>query len=103
MIQTNNGMIEAMDVIDGIPIEPLHPPSMDLIDPHRRWQIETERVWVRLPWIAIERGQYVVRCLRPTSYTPELWGHFGTPREAADYVLSDHPVPSDWPDQDMDF
>jgi hypothetical protein len=48
-IETDSGTIMAEAVIAGIPVDPAHPPSMSFIDPHRRWQVQAEKVWMRRP------------------------------------------------------
>lgn len=93
-----------MDVIEGIPIDPVHPPSPDMIDPHRRWMIEAERVWIDRSWIILGEGDCVLYHLRGSGYRPEIWGRFATPQQAADYIAAPvEYVLSDWSDEDMDF
>ena len=103
-IETDRGVIEAMDIIEGIPIDPVHPPSLEMIDPHRRWMIEAERVWMDRSWIVRTEGGCVVHHLRGSGYRPEVWGRFRTPAEAADYVTRPLPsIPVAQDDGDMDF
>jgi hypothetical protein len=104
-IKTEKGTIMAETVIAGIPVDPEHPPSMSFIDPHRRWQVQAESIWMRKSWIVSEQNGYVVRHIRPTSYRPEEWGRFATLQQAVDYIAAGPTphIPSDWSDEDMDF
>jgi hypothetical protein len=103
-IETDSGTIMAAAVIAGIPVDPAHPPSMSFVDPHRRWQVQAERIWMRRPWIITGSDGYEVHHLRPTSYRPELWGRFATLQQAADYIINPPPPPPVDPDDyDMDF
>ena len=104
MLKADNTIIEAKQVCEGIPVDPVRPPSMSFIDPHRRWQIETERIWIGYPWIVTGPGGYEVYHLGPASYRPALWGRFETLQQAADYIInppSSDPVEPD--DYDVDF
>ena len=94
----------AETVIAGIPVDPAHPPSMLMVDPHRRWQVQAERIWMRRPWITTRPDGYAVYHLGPASYRPDLWGRFETLQQAADYI-TDPPPPSpvEPDDYDMDF
>ena len=103
-IETGTGTIVAEAVIAGIPVDPEHPPSMSFIDPHRRWEVQAERIWMRRPWITTGPDGYAVYHLGPASYRPDLWGRFETLQQAADYI-ADPPPPSpvEPDDYDMDF
>ena len=103
-IETNGGTILADAGIAGIPLDPHHPPSMTFIDPHRRWQVQRERIWMRRPWITTGPDGYEVYHLGPTSHRPSLWGRFETLQQAVDYIIDPPaPVPVDGDDLDMDF
>ena len=103
-IETDSGAIMAKAVIAEIPVDPAYPPSMTFIDPHRRWQIEAEKIWMRRPWIVTRPDGYEVYHLRPTSYRPDLWGRFETLQQAADYIINPPPpIPVEPDDFDMDF
>tara|TARA_R110002049_G_C9032957_1_gene552151 strand:- start:153 stop:473 length:321 start_codon:yes stop_codon:yes gene_type:complete len=103
-LKADNLIIEARQVVEGIPVDPVHPPSMKFVDPHRRWLIETERVWLRRPWIVSLTDGYEIYNLRPTSYRPEIWGQFETLQQAVDYILNPPPsAPIELNDYDMDF
>lgn len=49
-IETGNGIIMAEAVIEGIPVNPVDLPSMEFINPHRRGEVQAERIWIRRPW-----------------------------------------------------
>ena len=103
-IKTSSGTIMAETVIAGIPVDPADPPSMLFIDPHRRWQVQTERLWMRRPWIVTGPDGYEVYHLGPASYRPDLWGRFETLQQAADYIIDPPPpAPVEHDDFDMDF
>ena len=92
-------------VIEGIPVDPADPPSMTFIDPHRRWQVQAERIWIWQPWIATGPNGYAVYHLGSASYRPDLWGRFETLQQAADYITTPppHHISTDWSDEDMNF
>lgn len=104
-IDTKEGPIFAQAEIRQIPINPLRPPSMEHIDPIRRWQDDAEKVWVNQPWIVASEDGYRVFCIRPTQTRPNLWGTFATLHAAACYV-SDPPAPfasTGWLDSNLNF
>ena len=104
-IETEEGPMFAEAEIRNIPINPLRPPSMEHIEPIRRWQDEAEKVWANQPWIVGSRDGYRVFCIRPTQTRPCLWGVFETLHAAVWYVW-DAPEPSSsagWSDSDLDF
>lgn len=102
-IETDNGLIEARDVIEGIPIDPLHPPSLSHIDPHRRWQMGTDALWLRRPWISTADAQVVVYCLRPAAFRPDRWGSFDTVAQAVAYITDPPSLHQIEFDDDLDF
>ena len=104
-IETKEGPIFAEAQIRQIPINPLRPPSMEHIDPIRRWQDDAERVWVSQPWI-VETGEGCeVFCIRPTQTCPRSWGVFESLQAAAWYVLDapEPPTSAGWSNSDLDF
>ncbi|MEO9517850.1 hypothetical protein [Roseibium sp.] len=104
-IETSEGAIFAQSEVRQIPINPLRPPSMEHIDPIRRWQDDAEKVWANQPWIVASEDGYQVFCIRPTETQPKLWGVFETLRAAIWYVL-DAPEPTaatSWSDSDLNF
>lgn len=103
-IETDSGTIVAKTVTAGIPVDPAHPPSMSFIDPHRRWQEQAERLWMRRPWIITKSDGYEVYHLSPISYRPDLWGRFETIHQAVDYIVNPPPpAPIEPDDFDMNF
>lgn len=103
--ETKEGPIFAEADISGIPINLLRSPSMEHIDPIRRWQEDAERVWSNQPWFVASGKEDHVFCIRPTETQPKLWGVFETLRAAIWYVL-DAPEPTSatsWSDSDLDF
>ena len=104
-IETGNGIIMAEAVIEGIPVNPVDLPSMEFINPHRRGEVQAERIWIRRPWIATRPDGYEVYHLGPSSYRPDLWGRFETLQQAVDYITTPPPphISSDWSDEDMNF
>lgn len=103
-ITTDSGTIMAKAVIMGIPVDPVDPPAMTFIDPHRRWLVQEERIWLRRPWIVTGPNGYEVYHLGPTSYRPDLWGRFETLQQAAKYITDPPlPIPDALDDYDLDF
>ena len=104
-IDTLEGSIVAEAEIRGIPINTLNPPTMEHINPTRRWEDVSERVWARQPWIIEVSDGYQVFCINPAQTCPTSWGVFETLQKAACYVLdaSEPPAQAGWSATDLEF
>lgn len=88
--------------IEGISLDPVEPPDMNFIDPHRRSQ--TDLAWLKRPFIVTRCDGFDVYCLGPSSYRPDLWGRFETLRAAVDYIQNPLTSTRSEPDDyDMNF
>ena len=102
MTQPYRVQTDPEQTIEGIPLDPVEPPDMNFIDPHRRSQ--TDLAWLRRPFIVTRGDGFDVYCLGPSSYRPDTWGHFETLRAAVDYIQNPPtPTRSEPDDYDMNF